>query len=100
MRKIREQRRDLRFPNSYPVKLIVDKHVVYNGVTKDISQKGAFIITKEPFRVGQTIVLDPQSIRLGYEKRICTIIRVVLNGVGIQCGKSLKAEFSPLPYGH
>jgi hypothetical protein len=98
MRKIKEQRRGLRIPNKYPVRMIVDKRSAYKGFTKDISQKGAFVITKEPFHVGQTIVLDPRTIQLNYEKRVCSIVRVVQNGVGIQCGKSLRSEVSPLPY--
>jgi hypothetical protein len=77
--------------------MIIDKHYVQEGVTKDISQKGAFVITEGTIREGQTIVLEPQSIKLGYEKRICTIVRVVQTGVGIECGKSFSDHFSP-PY--
>ncbi len=69
MRKIREQRRDIRFPEKYPVKMVVDTRVAYQGVTRDISQSGAFIITKGPFRIGQKLVLDFRSTRLSYKKK-------------------------------
>ena len=101
MKKVREQRRDLRLPNRYPVEMIVDKSVAHKGITKDISRQGAFIVTEGKFRIGQTIAIESQSIRLGYEKRICTIVRAVQNGVGIQCGKSLHTEFStPQSFGY
>ena len=48
MRKIKEKRRNLRFPNNYPVKIIADKRVEYKGIIKDINQKGAFIVIKGP----------------------------------------------------
>ena len=57
MRKIIEKRRDLRFPKNYPVKMVADICVEYNGVIKDINQKGVFIVTKGPFRLGQELSL-------------------------------------------
>jgi hypothetical protein len=98
MRKIKEKRRNLRFPNNYPVKIIADKRVEYKGIIKDINQKGAFIVIKGPFRLGQKLVLEFQSSQLKNEIRICNIIRIVPNGVGIQFDKPLGDEFStPMP---
>ena len=94
MRKIKEKRRDLRFPNNYPVKMIADNRVEYNGVIKDINQKGAFIVTKGQFRLGQELVLEFQSLQLKSKIRRCNIIRVVPGGVGVQFDKPLTGEFS------
>ena len=94
MRKIREQRRNLRFPNNDPVTMIVGNRFIYRGTAKDISQDGAFIVTNGPFRIGQSLVVDFRSIQLKYEKKICNIIRVVQDGVGIQCGNPFKNKLS------
>lgn len=94
MIKIREQRRDLRFPNNDPVTMVVNNRFAYKGITKDISQSGAFIVTNGPFRIGQSLVVDFRSIQLKYEKKICNIIRVVQDGVGIQCGNPFKNKLS------
>jgi hypothetical protein len=100
MRKIREQRGDLRFPNKSPVRVIVDKRVAYKGIVKDASQKGAFIATNGPYRVGQTIDLDQRFAGPRYEKITCNIVRVVPNGVGIQCRRPLRTgrKLSPPVY--
>ena len=81
MRRIKEKRRDLRFQKNYSVKIITDNRIAYKGIIKDINQKGACIVTKGPFRRGQELVLEFQSIKLKYEIRICNIVRFVPNGI-------------------
>ncbi len=70
--------------------MIVGNRFIYRGTAKDISQDGAFIVTNGSFRTGQSLVVDFRSIQIKYEKRICNIVRVVQDGVGIQCGNPFK----------
>ncbi len=98
MRKIKEKRRDIRFPTECPVKMIFNTRVSYTGYIKDINQKGALIVAKGAFYVGQKLVLDSLDTELKCEKQICKIVRVVTNGVAIKFDKPLTGEFStPLP---
>ena len=83
MKKLKEQRRELRFPNSFPIKLIVDNRIAYKGIIKDIGQKGAFVITKGPFRIGQKLILDFRSSEMKYERKKCSVKRSVPDGIGI-----------------
>ena len=94
MRKIREHRRELRFPNNLPIKIIVDNRVAYKGIIQDISPKGAFVVTNGPFHIGQKLVIDFRGTKFKYEKRICKIVRVVPNGVAILFDNFSGSKFS------
>ncbi len=84
MKKFKDQRRELRFPNSFPIKLIVENRIAYKGIMKDIGKNGAFIVTKGPFRIGQKLTLDLRGSDLKYEKKSCSVRRIVPDGIGIQ----------------
>jgi hypothetical protein len=98
MIKIKEQRRDLRFPNNDPVTMVVDNRFAYKGITKDISQSGAFIVTNGPFHWGQKLVIDLRNTRLKFEKKICSIVRIAKNGIGIRFEQPLGGHFSTALY--
>ncbi len=98
MRKIREQRRDLRFPNNDPVTMVVDNLFSYKGITKDISQSGAFIVINGPFHWGQKLVIDFRNTRLKFEKKICNIVRIAKDGIGIRFKQPLGGHFSTALY--
>jgi len=80
---LKEKRKHPRFAGLIEADFVVQERA-YKGFIKNVSSGGAYIETKEPFSVGQKIVLAfPSPNREGHIKMTGAIARSAANGIAI-----------------